>query len=212
MYCIVYDMAKIWFNTPRQNGHHFADDIFKLSFASKLWNFKQNIIAVCCYCPIYNIPSMVQIMAWRRSGNESLPTHICVTRPQWVEFKETAHTACKLSRPIFSNLFKLHVWWEYRTVPLPVKVISQQHPIVACVGKVIACHPVREKQSLFRAGYVLVVDFDPLMTFLTFARRHGDQCLCVMFGLGWPCGNISGHILCSWQYREYQAAKLHHAV
>ena len=40
---------------------------------------------------INNIPALVQIMAWRRSGDKplsepmmvDLPTHICVTRPQW---------------------------------------------------------------------------------------------------------------------------------
>ena len=39
-----------------------------------------------------NIPALVQIMAWRRPGDKplyepmlvKLPTHICVTRPQWV--------------------------------------------------------------------------------------------------------------------------------
>ena len=43
--------------------------------------------------PINNIPALVQIMAWRCSGNKPLsepmmvrlPTHICVTRPQWVK-------------------------------------------------------------------------------------------------------------------------------
>ena len=43
--------------------------------------------------PINNIPALVQIMAWRRLGDkplsepmmDSLPTHICVTRPQWVK-------------------------------------------------------------------------------------------------------------------------------
>ena len=42
--------------------------------------------------PMNKIPAMIQIMAWRRSGDKpssyatliSLPTHICVTRPQWV--------------------------------------------------------------------------------------------------------------------------------
>ena len=42
--------------------------------------------------PINNNPALVQIMAWRRSGDKplsepmmvSLLTHICVTRPQWV--------------------------------------------------------------------------------------------------------------------------------
>ena len=44
--------------------------------------------------PIKNIPALVQIMAWRRLGDkplsepmmDSLPTHICVTRPQWVNW------------------------------------------------------------------------------------------------------------------------------
>ena len=42
--------------------------------------------------PINKIPVLVQIMAWRRPGDKPLsgpmivrlPTHICVTRPQWV--------------------------------------------------------------------------------------------------------------------------------
>ena len=42
--------------------------------------------------PINNIPSLVQIMAWRRPGDKplaepmmvSLPMHICITPPQWV--------------------------------------------------------------------------------------------------------------------------------
>ena len=47
--------------------------------------------------PINNIPALVQIMAWCRPGDKPLsepmlvfvPTHICVTRPQWV--KRTWH-------------------------------------------------------------------------------------------------------------------------
>ena len=43
--------------------------------------------------PIYNIPALVQIMAWRCPGDkplsesmmDSLPTHICVTQPQCVK-------------------------------------------------------------------------------------------------------------------------------
>ena len=43
--------------------------------------------------PISNIPGLVQIMAWRLPGDKPLsgpmmvrlPTHICVTRPQWVK-------------------------------------------------------------------------------------------------------------------------------
>ena len=54
--------------------------------------------------PINNIPSLVQIMAWRRPGDKplsepivvSLLTHICVTQPQWVkqwQGKSTSHDA-----------------------------------------------------------------------------------------------------------------------
>ena len=43
--------------------------------------------------PINNSPALVQIMAWRRSGDKPLSepmlvcllTHMCVTRPQWVK-------------------------------------------------------------------------------------------------------------------------------
>ena len=43
---------------------------------------------------INNIPSLVQIMAWRRPGDKplsepmmvSLVTHICITQPQWVKY------------------------------------------------------------------------------------------------------------------------------
>ena len=49
--------------------------------------------------PINNIPTLVQIMAWRRSGDKpssepmmvSLLTHICVTRPQWVKCKSASY-------------------------------------------------------------------------------------------------------------------------
>ena len=42
---------------------------------------------------INNIPALVQIMAWGRPGHKplsepmtvNLPTHICITRPQWVK-------------------------------------------------------------------------------------------------------------------------------
>ena len=85
-----------WLNTlrPRQNGRHFADDIFKCIFLNEnvwlsvkiSWNFVPQ-------GPINTIPALVQIMACRRPGDKplsepmmvSLLTHICVTRPQWLK-------------------------------------------------------------------------------------------------------------------------------
>ena len=78
---------------PRQNGRHFADDFFKRIFLNE--NVSISIKNSLKFVPgvlIYNIPALVQIMAWRRQGDKplsepmmiSLLTHICVTRPQWV--------------------------------------------------------------------------------------------------------------------------------
>ena len=94
--------AKEWwnwissFNTlrPRQNGRHFADDIFKCIFLNG--NVRISIKFSLKFVPkdpINSIPALVQIMAWRRPGDKplsepmmvSLLTHICVTRPQWVK-------------------------------------------------------------------------------------------------------------------------------
>ena len=83
------------FNTlrPRQNGRHFADDTFKRIFMNENVRISINISLKCVpKCLINNIPALVQIMAWRWPGNKplsepmmvSLPTHICVTRPLWV--------------------------------------------------------------------------------------------------------------------------------
>ena len=79
---------------PIRNGQHFADDIFKrIFFNENVW-ISINISLTCApKYPINNYPPLVQIMAWRRPGDKplsepmmaSLPTYICVTRPQWVK-------------------------------------------------------------------------------------------------------------------------------
>ena len=78
---------------PRQNGRHFPDDIFKCIFLNEnIWILIKISLKFVPKGPINNIPAMVQIMAWRRLGDKplsepmmvSLLTHICVTRPQWV--------------------------------------------------------------------------------------------------------------------------------
>ena len=77
---------------PRQNGRHFADDTFIRIFVNE--NVRISIkfsLKFVSKGPINNISALFQIMAWRRSGDKpfsepmmvSLPTHICVTRPQW---------------------------------------------------------------------------------------------------------------------------------
>ena len=78
---------------PRQNGCLFADDTFKHIFLNE--NIRISTKNSMKFVPkglINNIPALVLIMAWRRPGDKSLSepmlvrslTHICVTRPQWV--------------------------------------------------------------------------------------------------------------------------------
>ena len=79
---------------PRLNGRHFADDILKCIFLNEnTWIPIEMSLKFVPQGPINNIPALVQIMAWRRPGDKPLsgpmtvrlPTHICVTRPQWVK-------------------------------------------------------------------------------------------------------------------------------
>ena len=78
---------------PRQDGRRFADDTFKRIFLNEnVWFSIEVSLKFVPKGPINNIPALVQIMAWRRPGDKplfepmmvSLLTHICVTRPQWV--------------------------------------------------------------------------------------------------------------------------------
>ena len=77
---------------------------------------------------INNIPAFVQIMAWRRPGDKplsepmmvSLLTHICVTRPQWVNLYETmeGHSVCASRKqlvrsysPMVCQQLNLYNWY-----------------------------------------------------------------------------------------------------
>ena len=80
--------ARFWlFNTlrPRQNGRHFADDIFKYIFLNEnLWIPIKISLKFVPKGRMNNIPALVQIMAWRLPGDKplfepmmvSLPTHV----------------------------------------------------------------------------------------------------------------------------------------
>ena len=83
------------FNTlrPRQNGRYFPDNTSKCTFLiENVWvSFKISLKFVP-KVRNNNIPVLVQIMAWRRSGDKPLSepmmiillTHICITGPKWV--------------------------------------------------------------------------------------------------------------------------------
>ena len=81
---------------PRQDGRHFPDDILKCIFLTEnLWNSLTVSLKCVRKIRINNIPSLVQIIAWHRPGDKPLSepmivillTHICVPRPQWVNWQ-----------------------------------------------------------------------------------------------------------------------------
>ena len=79
-------------------GRDKMDDIFQTTFSNafswmKIYEFRLSFsLKFVPKGPINKIPALVQIMAWRLPGDKplseptlvSLLTHICVTRPQWV--------------------------------------------------------------------------------------------------------------------------------
>ena len=118
---------------PRQNGRHFLDDIFKCIFLN------ENVILAIEISlkfvpngPINNIPALVQIMARRHTGDEplsepmlvSLPTHICVTRPQWVNMLNPKHIVEKLSKFLLLHVFYISFSMIVDTNELPSQMWS----------------------------------------------------------------------------------------
>ena len=115
----VTPVAVVIFNTlrPRQNGR-------QTTFSSAFFFNENGWISISIslqFVPrgsINNIPTLVQVMAWRRPGDKPLsepmmvrlPTHICVTRPQWVNcMKFTYHSLvtsrCGISKEINTTLY-----------------------------------------------------------------------------------------------------------
>ena len=95
---------------PRQNGRHFADDTFKCLFLNEnIWIPIKISLKIVPKGSINNIPALVQIMAWRLPGDKPLSepmliillTHICVTRPQWVN--------CTTWGPLFIHKYYTHI-------------------------------------------------------------------------------------------------------
>ena len=93
---IIHPIYRQVYNTlrPRQNGHHFPDDIFIFIFLNEnVWISVKISLKFVPKGSINNIPALIQIMAWRQPGDKplsesmlvSLLTPICVTCPQWVK-------------------------------------------------------------------------------------------------------------------------------
>ena len=58
---------------PEQNGRHFADDVFRCIFMNEKFSILNKIsLKIVAKGPIDNNPALVQIMAWRRTGDKPL--------------------------------------------------------------------------------------------------------------------------------------------
>ena len=112
---------------PIQNNHRFADDTFKRIFLNENIRISIRIsLKFVPKVPINNIPALVQIMAWRRPGDKplsepmmvNLPTHICVTRPQWINttmsvIPDRSWPYCFSIQQYFNeNWIKFGRWWS----------------------------------------------------------------------------------------------------
>ena len=88
-YMLMYQNYSLNTLRPRQIGRQFCDGNFKCIFLNENMNILIKIsLKFVPNGSIYNIPALVQVMAWCRSGDKplsepmmpSLLTHICVTR------------------------------------------------------------------------------------------------------------------------------------
>ena len=116
------------FNTlrPTQHGCHFPDHIFECIFLYE--NVRISIKGSLKSVPTgltHNISALVQIMAWRRPGAShylnqwwpSYPTHICVSRPQWVNL-----------RICFEHINNFSCHKGTRLLPMSTRPPVTQHP------------------------------------------------------------------------------------
>ena len=120
----------------RQNGRHFADDILKCIFMNEnVWILIKISLKFVPKGPINNIPPLVQMMAWRRAGDKplyepmmvSLPTLICVTRPQWVNTFLCNTCAC-LGVHRWVNMHHKNLWIrDSENQEFPLKCYSLTH-------------------------------------------------------------------------------------
>ena len=156
---------------PRQNGRRFADDTFKRIFVNG--NVRISIKISLQFVPkgpINNNPALVQIMAWRRSADKplsepvmvSLLTHICVTRPKWVNPGETPFWIMNASFP-----------WTF--ISSDVTIFAGWNGRMACAWDIASYFlslsweiktPTTQNSAGFRLPYLNV------MAWATFSKRN----------------------------------------
>ena len=110
--------------------HHFANDILGCIFLNgNVWISVKISLKFVHKIPVNNIPALVQIMAWCRPGDKPLSepmmvnllTHICVTRPQWVNILRQMNKIIAILQTEFSGVCfekSFIFWFQYDWISL----------------------------------------------------------------------------------------------
>ena len=126
------------FNTlrPRQNCHHFADDIFKYIFLNKnVWISLQISLKFVSKIRINNIPALVQIMAWRRTGDKPLygPLMVTLLTPICVnELRQGIENSCPSNGHQVTILITIILTENLTrfTTPSPHSMFTRNQPLI----------------------------------------------------------------------------------
>ena len=132
--------------SPRQDGCHFADDIFTCIFFNEncciLIKFSLKYV---CKGPIDNNPALVQILAWHWSGSKplfetmmvSLPMHICVTLPQWVHNEiYSVMNKTKMHHHHRKEMYHQHCFQAFISA-IQIATVTSSHPL--CPRGPVSC-------------------------------------------------------------------------
>ena len=122
---------------PRQNYRHFAGDTFKRIFLRENVRISIEIsLNFVPKSPIDNIPTLFQIMAWRRPGDKllseammvSLLTHICVARPRWVNSVATGRCGSNLKSILSEHMQQIKFLGT--TCEIALRWMSIKNPLI----------------------------------------------------------------------------------
>ena len=144
---------------PGPNRRHFADDIFKCIFENENeWISPRISLKFVPKVRINNITALFQIMAWRRLGDKtlsgpmivSLLTHICVTRPQWVNgtllsLRDLCSDSLNEYQFTTAKTSLCNIWMLGTNHPYDFRVVGMWNRLLLCVVNATIC--VRCKTS-----------------------------------------------------------------
>ena len=94
---------------PRQNRRQFADDTYKCIFLNEnVWIPIRISLKFVPKGPINNMPALVQIMAWRRSGDKPL------SGPMWLDYRRI-YASIGLNELILKTYMYINQLWTLIT-------------------------------------------------------------------------------------------------